>query len=273
MTITQPLTEKLKVTWTSATVMALSTNFCWYAQSCEFNKITPLWKRAPIIGFGGNLFSFIGCMTTYSLTERTYNHILKTRKIERSEGLDFTGSFISGIAAAIGVIPGESRSVRSYAESEFRVQLNNKPLTPLSRTFAFNAYISAWQHTLARDSINYSLIFYGGPRLDALAQKIFPQIGNSGGALFASGCTSLLTVFLTNTFQHTRMNAQSNAWLRAAGRDDLATKIDSWGAVLKHTYKSGGLRAVAFKGSRWRILAIGIMQLCERTISNYFSKN
>lgn len=268
MTIDSSLYDKLKFTWTQAVAMAATTNPCWYLQSCEFNKITPIWSKAAYIGLQGNLLSFTGCMSAYTITYHSYKKLMRHFRVQESEFHEFFASYTAGLAAAVGVIPGESKSVQSYAASEHRVILNDQPLTPVNKALARRAMWAGLRPTLARDSINYTLIFYGGPRFDRFAQTIIPQIGATGGALFACGASSILTVLLTNTFQHTRMNQQSNAWLRAAGRSDLATKFDTWWAVLQHTYKTGGLQSVAFRGSRYRLIAIGIMQFWERVIHN-----
>ncbi len=268
MTIEPSLYNKLKITSLQAVAMATTTNPFWYLQSCEFNKIKPIWSKAPYIGLGGNLFSFTGCMTAYTVTYHSYKRLMERFGIQESEYQDFFASYLSGLSAAGLSIGGESKSVQSYAASEHSVVFNNKPLTPINRTLARRAMFAGWKSILARDSINYSLIFYGGPRFDHFAQSVIPEIGKTGGALFACGCSSILTVLLTNTFQNTRMNQQSNAWLRAAGRDDLATKLDTWWSVLCNSYKTGGLRSVAFKGSRCRLAAIGVMQLWERVIHN-----
>ena len=271
MTSTPTLANECKVTWVNALLMGASTNWCWYLQSCEFNKIRPIWHKAPYIGLGGNLSSFFGCMTAYAFTHHGYGRLMDRYDVRQTEWTEFYGALLAGTAAAIGVIPGESKSVKSYVESDFQDRLQEKPLRARSRVELFRALRAGWGPTLGRDSINYALIFYGGPRFDAAAQRICPQIGATGGAIAAGVSSSVLTVLLTNTLQHTRMNAQSNAWLRAGGYADLATKPETWWSVLQQTYRSGGLRDVAFRGSRWRLVAIGIMQLWERVTSSFFA--
>lgn len=260
------ISEKLTVTMKQAAAMALTTNACWYLQSCEFNRIKPNWAKAPFIGLGGNLLSFTCCMTAYTLTNHSYEKFSTRLQFQQNETQKFLGSILSGLAAAVWVIPGESRSVRSYVASEYKAQLKNKPLTTISPKLAKTAMWAGKGPTLGRDCTNFALIFYGGEKFDHYAQGLFPQIGKTGGAAFACACTSFLTVLLTNTLQHTRMNQQSNAWLRAGGRSDLATKLESWVSVVKHTYNTGGLSAVAFRGAKWRIVAIAGMQFWERVI-------